>query len=79
MTMMLGLVEVTHAGDDSPGSTLYEVTGLPEGHQVFIRRTDGQWKVLRVKNGVRQSWNEGFDTVEDAFDTIRAEHTKSNT
>jgi hypothetical protein len=69
MANVLGLVAVTHGS--ATADTLYEVTGLPAGHEVFIRRTDGQWKVIRVKNGVRQSWNEGFDTLEEAFATVR--------
>ena len=36
------------------------------------------WKVLRVRNGVRQSWTEGHESLEDAFATVQAEHERSD-
>ena len=52
---------------------IYQVIGVPPGHEVFIRRTDGTWKVMRAKNGVRRSWDEGYPTLDDAFAAVRFE------
>jgi hypothetical protein len=72
MTRILRLEETSsHAGEPT---TIYQVVGLPAGHEAFIRRIDSKWKVLRMKNGVRQSWDEGFETLEDAFAIVRAEY-----
>jgi hypothetical protein len=74
----LNVRRTAFAGEASPhageGIELYEVIGLPLGHEVFLRRTDGKWKVLRVKNGVRQSWSEGYESLDDAFETVRGEY-----
>lgn len=74
MANTLTLVEMT--GDLT---AMYEVAGLPAGHEVFIRKTDGTWKVLRVRNGVRQSWDEGYETLDDAFETVKAEYESQQT
>lgn len=74
---MLTLRRVVLQGKASPHAgdyTMYEVVGLPSGIEAFIRRIDGTWKVIRVRNGIRKSWAEGFDTLEDAFDTLRADY-----
>ena len=59
------------AGDDCE---MYEVEGLPTGVEIFIRRTNGTWKMMRVRNGVRESWAEGFDSLEDAFETVQVDN-----
>jgi hypothetical protein len=78
MRAALRLEKSTASGPLSPQlgeqCEIYEVVGLPADHQAFIRRTDGTWKLLRVKNGVRQSWDEGYPLLEDAFAAIRSEY-----
>jgi len=72
--MALTLRRSTYRGEASPHGgedcEMYEVEGLQAGVEIFIRRTNGTWKVMRVRNGVRQSWAEGFDSLEQAFATV---------
>jgi hypothetical protein len=59
------------APDEDP--VLYEVVGLPAGHEAFLRRIDRLWKVLIVRNGVVKAWREGLMSQEDALAVVYRE------
>lgn len=65
------MVQVSKSTSDTPW--LYEVVGLPPEHDVFIRKLGNHWKVLRMRDGVRTSWSEGYASPEGALATVEAE------
>ena len=45
----------------------YEVLGLPPEFKALIRKKDGHWQLLRVKNNVPGRWDGVYATPEAAL------------
>jgi hypothetical protein len=75
MENRLTLRPIMHAGEDAELSTrnptIFEVIGFPSGEEAVIRRVDNRWKIIRVRNGVRTSWSEGYESAEDALAVLQ--------
>lgn len=77
MANRLTLQPIIHAGDGprlpTANPTVFEVVGLPPGDEALLRRVGNRWKVMRLKNGVRTSWSEGYESAEDALAVVQAQ------
>jgi hypothetical protein len=50
---------------------LYEVDGLPEGHQAFVARISRRWQILRFEQESSGEWSGDFSTSEDALAALQ--------
>jgi hypothetical protein len=59
----------TIAGEEI--ADLYEVDGLPEGHQAFVARISCRWQILRFEQAAGGDWSGDFSTSEDALAALQ--------
>jgi hypothetical protein len=52
-------------------SDLYEVDGLPEGHQAFVARISRRWQILRFEQAEGGEWSGDFSTSEEALAALQ--------